>query len=177
MLIWTPMQIGNYVLVVSVIIVLFSVLCIKKSFSGMQFILIAIIIAYTGIILECTLLARPLIGGEIRLDPLFEWRTIISSFAEGRQIPLEIASYIIEIGINVLMLFPIGIVIPSAIGKPINILIGLLIGIVISLIIEILQLSIKVGMFQTEDIINNSLGFMIGCVLGNCLVRSKRKVE
>ena len=43
----------------------------------------------------------------------------------------------------------------------------MLCGIVVSFGIEILQLVLKRGLFELDDIINNSLGCMMGAVLGS----------
>ena len=44
---------------------------------------------------------------------------------------------------------------------------GVLCGIVVSLGIEILQLVLKRGLFEFDDIMNNSIGCMLGCMFGN----------
>lgn len=44
---------------------------------------------------------------------------------------------------------------------------GLLVGITVSSAIEISQLWLCRGLFEFDDIIHNSLGCMLGCLLGN----------
>ena len=65
------------------------------------------------------------------------------------------------------MLLPIGIFLPLAYGKKMDWKIGLLIGISISFSIELLQLVLCRGLFEFDDIIHNSLGFLIGIVITN----------
>ena len=65
------------------------------------------------------------------------------------------------------MLLPIGIFLPLAYGKKIDWKIGLLIGIGISFSIELMQLVLCRGFFEFDDIIHNSLGFLIGIVITN----------
>ena len=47
---------------------------------------------------------------------------------------------------------------------------GLLVGITVSSAIEISQLWFCRGLFEFDDIIHNSLGCMLGCLLGNRLL-------
>ena len=68
------------------------------------------------------------------------------------------------------MLLPIGIFLPLAYGKKMDWKIGLLIGISISFSIELLQLVLCRGLFEFDDIIHNSLGFLIGIVIINKVV-------
>ena len=65
------------------------------------------------------------------------------------------------------MLLPIGIFLPLAYGKKIDWKVGLLIGIGISSSIELLQLVLCRWLFEFDDIIHNSLGFLIGIVIIN----------
>ena len=53
--------------------------------------------------------------------------------------------------------------------------IGLLIGIGISSSIELLQLVLCRGLFEFDDIIHNSLGFLIGILISNRTLRKSCK--
>ena len=69
--------------------------------------------------------------------------------------------------LNIMLLLPLGGLLPFVFDKKIHWWQGLLCGIVVSFGIEILQLVLKRGLFELDDIINNSLGCMMGAVLGN----------
>ena len=62
---------------------------------------------------------------------------------------------------------PLGIFLPLVYGKKIDWKVGLLIGFCISFSIELMQLVLCRGMFDVDDIIHNSLGFLIGIVIIN----------
>ena len=62
-----------------------------------------------------------------------------------------------------------------AYGKKIDWKIGLLIGISISFSIELLQLVLCRGLFEFDDIIHNSLGFLIGILISNRILRKSCK--
>ena len=51
-----------------------------------------------------------------------------------------------------------------------------LIGMVCTLATEIIQWSARIGTFEVDDLINNTLGCVIGCVLYELAVRAARKI-
>ena len=65
--------------------------------------------------------------------------------------------------LNIVLLLPLGGLLPFVFDKKIRWWQGLLCGIVVSLGIEILQLVLKRGLFEFDDIMNNSIGCMLGC--------------
>ena len=69
--------------------------------------------------------------------------------------------------LNIVLLLPLGGLLPFVFDKKIRWWQGLLCGIVVSLGIEILQLVLKRGLFEFDDIMNNSIGCMLGCMFGN----------
>ena len=72
---------------------------------------------------------------------------------------------------NILLLFPAGILLPGLTGRKLKWWMGLLVGIAVSSAIEISQLLLCIGLFEFDDIIHNSLGCMLGCLLGNRMLR------
>ena len=68
------------------------------------------------------------------------------------------------------LLFPAGILLPGVTGRKLKWWMGLLVGIMVSSAIEISQLWLCRGLFEFDDIIHNSLGCMLGCLLGNRLL-------
>ena len=64
--------------------------------------------------------------------------------------------------LNILMFVPIGFIMPLLLKKCENWYITYLVGFGITLFIEILQLISKRGIFEIDDIINNTLGCVIG---------------
>ena len=69
-----------------------------------------------------------------------------------------------------LLLFPAGILLPGVTGRKLKWWMGLLAGITVSSAIEISQLWLCRGLFEFDDIIHNSLGCTLGCLLGNRLL-------
>ena len=82
---------------------------------------------------------------------------------------------LLENTLNVIMLLPLGIFLPLVYGKKIDWKVGLLIGFCISFSIELMQLILCRGMFDVDDIIHNSLGFLMGILINNRILRKSCK--
>ena len=74
---------------------------------------------------------------------------------------------------NILLLFPAGILLPGVTGRKLKWWMGLLVGIAVSSAIEISQLLLCRGLFEFDDIIHNSLG----CMLGILEIRKQKKLD
>ena len=70
------------------------------------------------------------------------------------------------------MLFPVGFLLPIARGRRVSWKVGLFVGVLISGTIEVLQFVLRRGLFEWDDIIHNSLGCMIGCMIGGYVLRA-----
>lgn len=80
-----------------------------------------------------------------------------------------------EVILNILMLMPAGALLPAIFAKKQHWYIGLLLGIIASVSIELLQLATCTGLFEFDDIFHNSLGCMLGCILGNALLQAYKE--
>lgn len=66
---------------------------------------------------------------------------------------------------NVFLFFPLGLMLPFALSERRNpVLLSLLIGLLMSVLIEILQYAFSLGRAETDDVIMNTLGVLIGSV-------------
>lgn len=79
-----------------------------------------------------------------------------------------------QIYLNIMLFVPLGCMIYQS--KPQKLRRILMKGFLLSLCIELCQLVFKRGMFEWDDIINNSLGCLIGGVCGN-VVQSVRRIN
>ena len=70
---------------------------------------------------------------------------------------------------NVVMFIPLGFLLGKLIGWK-----GLLVAAVFSVIIELIQLITKIGMFEFDDIIHNTIGALIGVLCWKIIQRLKR---
>lgn len=80
-----------------------------------------------------------------------------------------------EILLNVLLLLPVGVLLPLTLRRRLSWRQGLLIGVLISAMIELGQLFWRRGLFELDDILHNGVGCMLGCLIGSwCAGRWKR---
>ena len=66
---------------------------------------------------------------------------------------------------NMLMLVPVGILMPLIVRKKNRVLITIFCGFLMSLAIESSQYIRKTGLFEIDDLIDNTIGVIIGCIL------------
>lgn len=170
-LIWTREQILIALAIIAIAALLLAIPLRRRQMSLGEFFAGLGIVIYAVIILGSTVFFRPVIGAAYQLDPLVEYRAIVSGLMAGDSYVVRL--YAIEIVINLLMLAPVGLLLPWALGRKVAWWQGLMLGAVVSGVIEVLQYVTDVGLFQTADVIHNALGCMVGCVVGSAVVKRR----
>ena len=124
-------------------------------------------------ILSETLLCRPA-GSEFQyiFKPFYSYMMV----AKGDESRLG------EIALNILMMIPFGLFLGIFISIDlefwdIHLFQSLAAGFIFSLLIELVQLISKRGTFEIDDIINNTIGTLIGYLLALVLMRLKESME
>ena len=117
-----------------------------------------VLIVYILVILASTVLSRPPIDLSerselINLDLIGTWRERLSGDIYGKS----------ELLLNFCMLLPVGLLFPWAAKK--GFFPTVLIGLGLILIIELAQFFTGLGWFELSDIVDNTIGVMIGYVL------------
>lgn len=85
-------------------------------------------------------------------------------------------SLFIENLLNMILLFPVGILLPIILDSRLRLSMVYLIGVIISAVIETSQLLFKRGLFEWDDMIHNGLGCMLGCLVVNAvMIECRRK--
>ena len=133
----------------------------KKRIKASQAITIPILIAFLLIVLGSTVFGRIPGIRSYELLPLWSSGAII----RGNQGILQ------EVLLNCVLLFPVGILLPLILSRPLKWYQGLLFGAIVSGCIELLQLITCRGLFEFDDIFHNSLGCMVGCILCSWMVK------
>ena len=126
------------------VLVLLSILCSREQNKKLLFF-------YSAVIVYMTLLNRKAVSRKFMLIPFWSYRR----FFEGEYF----RSMIIN---NILLFIPLGTILSRL--RPRWSTAGILV--VISVGIEILQYLLGRGLFETDDIISNSLGGLIGLTIG-----------
>ena len=68
--------------------------------------------------------------------------------------------------LNMVLLFPMGLLLPFLFWRKLSWRRGFLLGAAVSVVIEVCQLLLKRGLFEWDDMIHNGIGCMAGCLLG-----------
>ena len=130
----------------------------RDKMKGFQAYACLAALTFLAIVYASTVFTRnPQTDYHYNLDLFWSWRAV---FRGSREMLKE------DI-LNIVLLLPLGGLLPFVFDKKIRWWQGLLCGIVVSLGIEILQLVLKRGLFELDDIMNNSIGCMLGCMFGN----------
>ena len=110
----------------------------------------ALLIAYVFLVMSVTVLSRGhLIQNNTLLKPFWSYAALI--YGKNKY------SILTEIVLNILMLIPIGFLLPLLVERH-----TVLYGFLCSLCIEVFQLVTKRGYFEIDDLIHNTLGAVIG---------------
>lgn len=125
---------------------------ISQAVSGM------LLLIFLGVVFGSTVFARqPKDYREYRLELFWSWKEV---FHGDRELLKENL-------LNILLLFPVGFLLPPLFHKKLPWWSGLLAGLIISAAIEIGQLVLCRGLFEWDDMVHNSLGCMLGLLCGN----------
>ena len=131
---------------------------------------ISLIIVYTVFLYWLTIFSRSeTLRSGCEWRPFWKFRAI----ADGRE------EYIGEIATNLFMFVPIGLLIGLFVKRR-GWLVAMTTSIVLSLGIEMLQFYLKRGLFETDDIIHNTVGCLIGVSLIKMLsviLRKQGKIQ
>ena len=125
-----------------------------KKLKASKILLWSIFLIYTVIVLGATFIHRtPVMYENINLHIFSSYIKVWNRFSL-----LELRNIIF----NILMFLPFGFVLPLLFKKCEKFYITYFLGLCMTISIEVLQLISKRGIFEIDDIINNTLGCMIG---------------
>lgn len=126
----------------------------------------AALIVYMFLVLASTVFSRPIMP--YRIAMIVPGWSIISMIQTGSK------GLAAEIILNVLMLVPVGVLLPLAYEDSDGWTV-LVTAIVFSTLIEFSQLWFKLGWFEIDDIINNTIGALLGWLPVSLVVKKKER--
>lgn len=149
-------------IILSVIILLglfalFFVLYFRKRISKKQFIVSLVLCAYIVIVYFFTVIGR--YSSEIYRNEIYFFYSYPQLFEKFDRESIK------QILINLLVLLPVGFMLPFIISGKMRYFWTILISFCISLSIELLQIIMVCGTFELDDILNNVIGATIGILL------------
>ena len=115
--------------------------------------------AYILFILMETIIGRKVGVGRVELVPFWSY-----SHPELRM----------EIVLNYILFIPLGVLLYLCFGKKLGLRV-VIAGLLLSVSIEIVQLVFRIGLFEFDDMIGNTVGCLIGSVVGKLIRKKKNK--
>ena len=149
------MQFGLFMVVE---LILLARLLHNKRIKMTQAVAVIAFTGFLGIVLASTVLTREVEVRQYKLIPLWSWKEVIVH---------NDMKLLQEILLNSILLMPVGGLLPFMRGEKVKARSALMIGLGISAMIEVSQLIFRRGVFEWDDMIHNSLGCMIGCIVVN----------
>ena len=143
------------------IIISFSVLCIVIAISFIvfrgqkvkKFVIVDLAIGYYFLVLCSTVICRTItVSKRVELMPFYNYADICNG--------VDFKRTVMEILLNVALFIPIGFLLGGTMSK--GFLKVLFTGCILSIFIELLQLATGRGLCETNDIIHNTMGCMVG---------------
>ena len=168
---WSKIELITVVIVMIISFIILERFYKKDKINKIQMFFCILFIIYLLHVYGSTVFSRLPSKRICKLEVFWSWKEILNSM--NTTYPKY--ELLLENILNIVMLLPIGIFLPLAYGKKMDWKIGLLIGISISFSIELLQLVLCRGLFEFDDIIHNSLGFLIGILINNRILRKSCK--
>lgn len=152
------------------IIISFSVLCIVMAIGFMayrgqgmkRFVMGALVIEYYILVLCSTVICRTApVSKRAEVMPFYNYADIWNG--------VDFKRTVMEILLNVALFVPIGFLLGGMVRK--GFVETCLIGCILSILIELLQLATRRGLCETNDVIHNTVGCMVGYGLAMSLKR------
>ena len=167
---WTIREIIAFAVVFLIASFLAAVLLKQHKIVVMQAVCGLLLLTFLAIVFGSTVFTRTPGLRQYQLEVFWSWKEILGIGKCDRLGNTAEGGLLQENLLNILLLFPAGILLPGVTGRKLKWWMGLLVGITVSSAIEISQLWLCRGLFEFDDIIHNSQGCMLGCLLGNRLL-------
>ena len=147
-----------FFIILIIVTLMFYILLKKDKIKKFQIIIGELLLLFIFVVLSSTILTRTSNKERMyKLMPFWSWKEVIRGNVK----------FLEENLLNLILLFPFGLLLPFAFYRKISWYKALFVGLVFSFFIEINQLMLCRGTFEWDDIIHNSLGAMIGCIVAN----------
>ena len=158
---WTVREMIVFLFVFFIALLLSRHLLRQKKIVLLQAVSGLFLLAFLAVVFGSTVFTRiPTGHHQYELELFWSWKLV----AKGNRFMLQ------ENLLNMLLLFPAGILLPCVLRRRLHWWNGLLMGAGISIVIEVCQLVLCRGLFEWDDIVHNALGCMAGCLVSSFLL-------
>lgn len=149
----------------SLTIMVMAILLIIHKIRLSQAIAGLLLLVYLLLVFGTTVLTRMPGKRRYQLELFWSWKEIIDPI--GRTGSVTQNGLLLENLLNMVLLFPAGLLLAAVFNRRLKWYQGLLFGLAVSCVIEVSQLISCRGLFEFDDIIHNGLGCMVGTLVGN----------
>ena len=161
--VWTQFESVVFFSVILLVSVILIIQVKRKCLRWVQALAVLLFVTYLMIIYGSTVFMRQPGQRQAELELFWSWKVAYHAFKDGYTHTL-----FWEILLNIALFIPIGALLPLISGRKCHWWYALIVGIVISASIEGLQFWLCRGLFEFDDILDNTIGCVIGLtLLGN----------
>ena len=164
---WTIREIIAFAVVFLSAVFIVAILLRQKKIVIMQAVSCLLLLIFLMIIFGSTVFTRSPGVRQYQLEVFWSWKELLKIGKCGRLGNSMADGLLQENLLNVLLLLPVGLLLPGVFNRRLKWRWGLIVGIVASSVIEVSQLVFCRGLFEFDDIIHNSLGCMLGTLIGD----------
>ena len=160
---WTAFEAVVFFSVLIGVTAILLIQVLRKHIRWVQAVSVLLLVTYLMLVFGSTVFMRQPGTRQAEYEWFWSWKVVYHAFEEGYT-----HSLFWEILLNIALFVPIGALLPLASGRKRGIWLALVTGILISTSIEGLQLWLCRGLFEFDDIFDNTLGCVLGqAVIGN----------
>ncbi|MGI6064260.1 MAG: VanZ family protein [Blautia sp.] len=143
-------------------------LCLYKAgkIKITQLIVAELLFLFLSVVFASTVFTRTPGIRQYELIPFWSWYEVFVNHSK---------ELLWENILNVLLLFPMGILLKPLFGHKMRPFTAFLLGFTVSAVIEISQLVLRRGLFEWDDMLHNGLGCMLGFMLCSKLWKYTRR--
>lgn len=170
---WTSHEVTCFVVLFLLAVLICSLLfywhkiCLSQMIAGL------LLLVFLAVVFASTVFTRDAGERQYQLELFWSWKEIFGIPSTGRMGTTGTRAGLLEENLlNMILLFPAGVLLPFVIKRKVCWHQAVLAGIVISAGIEVSQLVFCRGLFEWDDIIHNTLGCLAGSQMGNWIRRS-----
>ena len=154
---WTEREIAFWGIITAVIVTRAVIGYKKGKICGRQAIAGVLLFLYLVLVFSSAVFTRMPDGNrQLEWRLFWSWREVIVNHNQ---------ELLQENLLNLVFLFPMGVLLPLVMHRRIAWWKGLVAGVMFSFIIESCQLLFSRGLFEWDDIVHNGLGCMAGCMI------------
>lgn len=166
---WTKEEAIYFGVILLLLAGLLTISVYKHKILKLQAIAVLLLAGYIGIVFGSTVFTRKSSIRKYKIIPLWSWKEIL--FGNGGK------ELLIENILNIILLLPMGILLPFVFKKKLKSKRAFLYGFFVSAMIECCQLAFKCGLFEWDDMIHNGIGCMLGSMIGNKVLNEWQRLR